>query len=80
MGEKENKPFQLTFNGFLKAISNDRESPSDGGLILVRELDERLGLGQLIDEHLSDSRQGLKRSSRWPICAATSSRSDDPCA
>ncbi len=27
MGEKENKPFQLTFNGFLKSISKDRESP-----------------------------------------------------
>ena len=31
---------------------------SDGGLILVRELDERLGLGQLIDEDLTDSRLG----------------------
>ena len=34
---------------------------SDGGLILVRELDERLGLGELIDEHLSDSRQGTNK-------------------
>ncbi len=32
---------------------------SDAGLILVRELDERLGLEQIITEHLSDSRQGL---------------------
>ena len=32
---------------------------SDAGLILVRELDERLGLATLIAEHLSDSRQGL---------------------
>ena len=31
---------------------------SNGGLILVRELDERLGLEKLIEEHLSDSRQG----------------------
>src|SRR5208337_2388901 len=30
---------------------------SDGGLILVLELDERLGLEKLIEEHLSDSRQ-----------------------
>ncbi len=30
----------------------------DGGLILVRELDERLGLGKLVDRHLSDSRRG----------------------
>jgi hypothetical protein len=31
---------------------------SHGGLILVRELDERLGLGDLIAEHLSDARRG----------------------
>ena len=32
---------------------------SDGGLILIREFDERLGLEKLIEAHLSDSRQGL---------------------
>ena len=32
---------------------------SDAGLLLVRELDERLGLETLISEHLNDSRQGL---------------------
>jgi hypothetical protein len=31
---------------------------SDGGLVLVRELDERLGLSELVDRHLSDSRRG----------------------
>jgi hypothetical protein len=29
---------------------------SDGGLILVRELDERLGFSELIEQHLTDSR------------------------
>jgi hypothetical protein len=29
---------------------------SDGGLILVRELDERLVFGELIDQYLTDSR------------------------
>ena len=29
---------------------------SNGGLILVRELDERLGLSELIDPHLTDPR------------------------
>ncbi len=29
---------------------------SDGGLLLVRELDERLGLGKLIERHLTDAR------------------------
>jgi len=31
---------------------------SDGGLILVRELDERLGLSALMERHLIDSRRG----------------------
>jgi hypothetical protein len=30
---------------------------SDGGLILMRELDEQLGLGELITQHLTDSRR-----------------------
>jgi hypothetical protein len=31
---------------------------SDGGLIVIRDLDERLGLGDLITEHLTDARRG----------------------
>ena len=61
MGEKQTKPFQLTFNGLLKVDFQGSHVTSDGGLILVRELDERLGLGGLIDEHLSDSRQGTNK-------------------
>ena len=61
MGEKETKPFQLTFNGLLKVDFQGSHVTSDGGLILVRELDERLGFGELIDEHLSDSRQGTNK-------------------
>ncbi len=77
MGEKERKPFQLTFNGLLKVDFQGSRVTSDGGLILVRELDERLGLGKLIDEYLSDSRQGLNkkfpladllRQSSWSNC------------
>ena len=61
MGEIENKPFQLTCNGFLKVDFQESRVTSDGGLILIRELDERLGLGRLIEEHLSDSRQGANK-------------------
>ena len=61
MCEKENKPFQLSFNGLLKVDFQGSRVTSDGGLILVRELDERLGLGKLIDEHLTDSRQGSNK-------------------
>ena len=61
MDEKQTKPFQLSFNGLLKVDFQGSHVTSDGGLILVRELDERLGLGELIDEHLSDSRQGTNK-------------------
>ena len=61
MGEKEKQAFQPTFNGFLKVDFQGSRVTSDGGLILVRELDERLGLGRLIDEHFSDSRQGSNK-------------------
>ena len=59
MGELQTEPFQFTFNGFLKVAFQGSRITSDAGLILVRELDERLGLGTLISEHLNDSRQGL---------------------
>jgi Transposase DDE domain group 1 len=61
VGEKQNQPFQLSFNASLKVDFQGSRVTSDGGLILVRELDERLGLEHLIEEHLSDSRQGLNK-------------------
>jgi len=61
MGEKQNQPFQLLFNASLKVDFQGSRVTSDGGLILVRELDERLGLEKLIEEQLSDSRQGLNK-------------------
>jgi hypothetical protein len=58
MGEKQNQPFQLSFNASLKIDFQGSRVTSDGGLILVRELDERLGFGELITHHLSDARRG----------------------
>lgn len=58
MGEKQERPFQLSFNSELRIEFQGARVTSDGGLILVRELDERLGLGELVDRHLSDSRRG----------------------
>ena len=39
---------------------------SNGGLILVRELEERFGLSELIGEHLVDSRPGRNRQFPLP--------------
>src|ERR1039457_5671120 len=58
MGEKQNGPFQLSFNASLKISFQGSRVTSDGGLILVRDLDERLGFGELITQHLTDSRRG----------------------
>jgi hypothetical protein len=43
MGEKQHQPFQLSFNRSLKVNFQGSRVTSDGGLILVRELDERSG-------------------------------------
>jgi hypothetical protein len=56
MGDKQHRPFQLAFNGLLKIDFQGSRITSDGGLILVRELDERLGLSELVREHLTDRR------------------------
>ena len=56
MGEIPNQPFQLSFNAALKVEFQGSRVTSDGGLILVRELDERLGFSDLIAQHLTDPR------------------------
>jgi hypothetical protein len=65
VGEKETEPFQFTFNGFLKVAFQGSRVTSDAGLILVRELDERLGLEAIIGKHLNDSRHGL--NTQFPL-------------
>src|SRR5712664_1902804 len=56
VGETQKEPFQLSFNGRLKVDFQGSRVTSDGGLLLVRELDERLGFGALIERHLADAR------------------------
>jgi len=43
VGERQEQPFQLSFNGRLRVEFQGARVTSDGGLLLVRELDERLG-------------------------------------
>ena len=61
VGETQNQPFQLSFNACLKVDFQGSRVTSDGGLILIRELDERLGLEKLFEKQLSDTGQGLNR-------------------
>jgi predicted ribosome quality control (RQC) complex YloA/Tae2 family protein len=58
VGETQNQPFQLSFNPSLKVDFQGFRVTSDSGLLLVRELDERLGLSALIAENIMDDRRG----------------------
>ncbi len=64
MGETANQPFQLSFNAVLKVEFLGSRVTSDGGLILVRELDERLGFSDLIAQHVTDPRG---KNSQFPL-------------
>ena len=68
MGEKQNQPFQLSFNPSLKVDFQGSRVTSDGGLLLVRELDERLGLSALIVKNIMDDPAGHEH----PVAAARS--------
>ena len=63
MGESEKQGFQLSFNRFLRVGFQGSRVTSNGGLILVRELDERLGLGELMERYLTDRRANNARFS-----------------
>ena len=65
MGENQNQPFQLSFNRFLRVDFQRSRVTSDGGLLLVRELDERLSFIGLIQNQLVDSRTG--RNTQFPL-------------
>ena len=63
MGESQKQAFQLSFNRFLRVAFQGSRVTSNGGLILVRELDERLGFGKLVEQHLIDPRANNARLS-----------------
>ena len=43
----QNRPLQLSFNSLLMIDLRGSRETSDDGLVLVRELDERLDFGEL---------------------------------
>jgi Transposase DDE domain group 1 len=65
VGEKHYKAFQLSFNTSLKVDFQGSRVTSDGCLVVVRELDERLSFGALIVQHLTDSRRG--KNTQFPL-------------
>ncbi len=56
MGETQSRAIQLSFNPSIRIDFQGSRVTSDGGLVLVRELDERLGFGELAADCLTDTR------------------------
>jgi len=65
MGDAKAGPVRLSFNPQLRVEFHGATVTSDAGLLLPRELDERLGLGALIERHLTDPRTG--RNLQFPL-------------
>ena len=53
MGDATSGPVRLSFNPQLRVEFRGATVTSDAGLLLPRELDERLGLSAMIERHLS---------------------------
>jgi hypothetical protein len=56
VGERQEQPFQLSFNSSLWVEFQGSRVTSDGGLLLVCELDKRLRFGKLIERYLTGAR------------------------
>ncbi len=65
MGDAKSGPVRLSFNPQLRVEFRGATVTSDAGLLLPRELDERLGLSALIEQHLTDPRTG--RNLQFPL-------------
>ena len=65
MGDATSGPVRLSFNPKLRVEFRGATVTSDAGLLLPRELDERLGLSALIERHLVDPRAG--RNWQFPL-------------
>src|SRR2546422_10705354 len=66
VGDAKSSPIRLSFNPQLRVEFRGATVTSDAGLLLLRELDERLGLDALIERHLTDPRTGHNRQFPLP--------------
>ncbi len=65
MGDATSGPVRLSFNPQLRVEFLGATVTSDAGLLLPRELDERLGLDALIERHLTDPR--TRHNRQFPL-------------
>ena len=66
MGDATSGPVRLSFNPQLRVEFRGATVTSDAGVLLPRELDERLRLCTLIDRHRTDPRTGHNRQCPLP--------------
>src|SRR5947209_10172827 len=66
VGDAASGPMCLSFNPQLRVEFHGATVTSDAGLLLPRELDERLGLTTLIERHVTDPRSGRNRQFPLP--------------
>jgi len=72
VGDAKSGPVRLSFNPQRRVEFRGATVTSDAGLLLPRELDERLGLSALIQRHLTDPRTGRNRQFPLSDCPARS--------
>src|SRR6266478_5682005 len=65
VGDATSGPIRLSFNPQLRVEFRGATVTSDAGLLLPRELDERLRLDALIERHLTDPR--TRHNRRFPL-------------
>src|SRR6266536_6398751 len=65
VGDAESGPTRPSFNPQLRVEFRGATLTSDAGLLLLRELDERLGFSALIERQLGDPRTG--RNCQFPL-------------
>jgi Transposase DDE domain group 1 len=73
VGDAESGPIRLSFNPQLRVEFRGTTVTSDAGLLLPRELGERLGLGTLIERDLADPR--TRHNRQFPLRDLSVSRS-----
>src|SRR5712692_3740784 len=66
MGDAASGPIRLSFNPQLRVEFRGATVTSDAGLLLPRELEERLGLSTLIERHLTGPHTGYNRQFPLP--------------
>ncbi len=66
MGDAASGPIRVAFNSQLRVEFRGATVTSNAGLLLPRELNKRLGLDALIEQHLTDPRSGHNRQFPLP--------------